>query len=263
MANISKINVNNTTYNLKDSRIPDLPQNTTTYLRGDGTWTAPTVTSLSSEATVTDNGTYMLIDTSSGGGGASISLQAKTNINPTTSSQTIRADSGYDGLSSVQINAMPSGSASTPATTITADPTISVSSSGLITSTVSVSQSIVPTVSAGYISSGTSGTVSVNGSNTSQLTAKAATTYNTSTTDQTIVSGQYLTGTQTIKAVQVSGLSAENIASGVTVKVGDTNDDDRIVSVTGTLTFVNYYTGSTAPSSSLGSDGDIYLQTGG
>ena len=41
-------------------------------------------------------------------------LQAKTNISPTTSSQTISADSGYDGLSSVQINAMPSGSAGTP-----------------------------------------------------------------------------------------------------------------------------------------------------
>ena len=35
-------------------------------------------------------------------------LQAKTNITPTTSSQTIEADSGYDGLSSVQINAIPS-----------------------------------------------------------------------------------------------------------------------------------------------------------
>jgi hypothetical protein len=32
------------------------------------------------------------------------SLQAKTNITPTTSSQTITADSGYDGLSSIQIN---------------------------------------------------------------------------------------------------------------------------------------------------------------
>lgn len=46
--------------------------------------------------------------------GGSPNLQAKTNISPTTSSQTITADSGYDGLSSVQINAMPSGTAGTP-----------------------------------------------------------------------------------------------------------------------------------------------------
>lgn len=48
---------------------------------------------------------------------SSPNLQAKTNINPTTSSQTIQADSGYDGLSSVQINAMPSGTAGTPTAT--------------------------------------------------------------------------------------------------------------------------------------------------
>lgn len=45
------------------------------------------------------------------------SLQAKTNISPTTSSQTITPDSGYDGLASVQINAMPSGTAGTPTAT--------------------------------------------------------------------------------------------------------------------------------------------------
>lgn len=44
-------------------------------------------------------------------------LQAKTGINPSTSSQTIQADSGYDGLSSVQINAMPNGTAGTPTAT--------------------------------------------------------------------------------------------------------------------------------------------------
>lgn len=48
---------------------------------------------------------------------SSPNLQAKTNISPTTSSQTIQADQGFDGLSSVQINAMPSGTAGTPTAT--------------------------------------------------------------------------------------------------------------------------------------------------
>ena len=141
--------------------------------------------------------------------------QAKTNISPTTSSQTITADAGYDALSSVQINAMPSGSASTPATTITANPTITVSSGGLITATASASKSVAPTVSAGYVSAGTAGTVSVSGSNTSQLTAKAAATYTPTTTDQTIASGQYLTGAQTIKGD--ANLLAENIKKDVSI----------------------------------------------
>ena len=70
-----------------------------------------------------------------------------------------------------------------------------------------------------------------------------------------------MTGTQTIRAVTYSGLSAGNIANGVTVMIGDSADADRIASVTGTLSFVTYYTGSSTPSSSQGSNGDIYLKT--
>ena len=74
---------------------------------------------------------------------ASPSLQAKTNISPTTSSQTIRPDSGYDGLSSVQINAMPSGTAGTP-----------TASKGTVSNH---SVSVTPTVTntTGYITGGT------------------------------------------------------------------------------------------------------------
>lgn len=65
---------------------------------------------------ITANGTYTASTDSADGydtvtvnvSSSTPNLQAKTNISPTTSSQTITADSGYDGLSSVQINAMPS-----------------------------------------------------------------------------------------------------------------------------------------------------------
>ena len=78
-----------------------------------------------------------------GTGSTSPNLQAKTNISPTTSSQTIQPDSGYDGLSSVQINAMPSGTAGTP-----------TASKGTVSNhSVSVTPSVTNTT--GYISGGT------------------------------------------------------------------------------------------------------------
>lgn len=61
------------------------------------------------------------------------------------------------------------GSASTPATSITANPTITVSDTGLVTATASASSSITPSVTSGYVSSGTAGTVSVSGSSTYQV----------------------------------------------------------------------------------------------
>ena len=161
-------------------------------------------------------------------------IATKTSSNMTVSGATITAPAGY--YASNASKSVSSGSATTPATTVTANPTISVNSStGLITATTSATQSVTPTVSAGYVSAGTAGTITVSGSNTNQLTVQAAQTIHPSTTDQTIASGKYLTGTQTVKAVTMTNLSADNIAEGVTVKVGDSTDDDCVASVTGTF----------------------------
>lgn len=68
------------------------------------------------------------------------------------------------------------------------------------------------------------------------ITEKEAATYNVSTSDQTIAANQYLAGAQTIRGVTTANLSAGNIKAGVTVKVGDAADDDRIAGVAGTFT---------------------------
>ena len=188
--------------------------------------------------TITANGTYNAEDDDADGytsvtvsvSTPSPNLQAKTNISPTTSSQTITADNGYDGLSSVQINAMPSGSVTAPSTISGTSATVST---GTNTLTLSKTVSVTPSVTtAGYVSSGTAGNSSV--SLTASVTTKGATTYNTSSSDQTIASGTYLTGTQTIRGVTTSNITAENIKSGVVVTVGDSADADRVLSVTGT-----------------------------
>lgn len=119
-------------------------------------------------------------------------LQAKT-VTPTTAKQTVTADSGYDGLSKVEVNAMPTATQATPS--------ITVSSGGLITAK--------STQTAGYVASGTKQA-------TKQLTTQAAKTVTPTTSNQTAVaSGRYTTGAVTVKGD--ANLVAGNIKSGVSI----------------------------------------------
>lgn len=140
------------------------------------------------------------------------------------------------------------GSATTPTTTITTNPTVTINSStGLITATYNGSKSITPTVSEGWVKNGTAGTVSTTGTGTLQLTTKGATTYNVSTSDQTIAAGTYLTGVQTFRKVTTLNIDAANIKSGINVRVGDSGSATRIKNVTGTFTAASTVsTGQTA-----------------
>ena len=57
-------------------------------------------------------------------------------------------------------------------------------------------------------------------------------------------------------------LTADTVTAGKLV-AGETAHDASGASITGSLVVQHYYTGSSSPSSSLGVNGDIYLQTGG
>ena len=109
----------------------------------------------------------------------------------TISGATVTVPAGY--YASSASGTVASGSA-TPASTISA--TGASLSTGTNTLTLTKSVSNTPTVSAGYISSGTAGSSSV--SLTASVTTKAAATITPGTSNQTIASGTYLTGTQTI-----------------------------------------------------------------
>lgn len=123
---------------------------------------------------------------------SAISLQEKS-VTPSTSAQTVTPDGGYDGLSSVKVGAISTVSKATPS--------ITVSSSGLITASA--------TQSAGYV---TGGTVS----NTKQLSTQGYMMVTPGVNQQKAVSS----GVYTTDNIYVSGdtnLTSSNIKSGVSI----------------------------------------------
>ena len=156
-------------------------------------------------------------------------------------------------------------SASVASGTVTAPSSISGTSAtvstGTNTLTLTKTVSVTPNVTtAGYISGGTAGNSTV--SLTASVTTKAAATITPTKSTQTIAGGTYLTGTQTIAAIP----AAYQDVTQVDAAAGDVASGKKIVAadgtvVTGTLAFQTIYSGSSAPSSSTGVNGDIYIQT--
>lgn len=179
--------------------------------------------------------------------------------------------SGTKDVTNYASVSVPAGSVTSPSTI---NGTTATVSTGTNTITLTKSVSVTPNVTtAGYISTGTAGNSSV--SLTASVTTKAAATITPGTSNQTIASGTYLTGTQTISGD--SDLTAANIKSGISIfNVNGTFTSDATATasdiassktayvngskLTGTLAFQTIYSGSSTPSSSLGVNGDVYIQ---
>lgn len=136
------------------------------------------------------------------------SIASKSSSDLTASGATVTAPAGY--YASNATKSVSSGSATAPNSISGTSASVSTSTN---TITLSKTISVTPSVTAGYVSSGTAGNSSV--SLTASVTTKGATTYTPTTTNQTIASGTYLTGTQTISGD--ANLVSGNIVSGKTI----------------------------------------------
>lgn len=173
-------------------------------------------------------------------------------ISRSTSIRYLNIPTGFnDTAKYYQINAVPNGTATSPAS-ITG--TLATVSTGTNTLTLTKSVSNTPRITtAGYISSGTAGNSDV--SLTANITTQAAQTITPTTTNQTIASGTYLTGTQTIsgdadlvasnikKDVSIFGVTGTYTgegSSGLVYETGTYTTSSNVASPT--ITFANTYT---------------------
>ena len=162
-----------------------------------------------SDATL-DSGNKMLSGNTAYANGTKYTgnIATKTQSDLSASGATVTVPAGY--YASNATKSVSSGSATAPATISGTSASVST---GTNTLTLSKTVSVTPSVTAGYVSSGTAGNSSV--SLTASVTTKAAATITPGTSNQTIASGTYLTGGQNI--LGDANLVAGNIKAGVSV----------------------------------------------
>lgn len=215
------------------------------------TYTRPSGTVNITENGVVDVTAYSsaIVNISGGGGTPILQTKSKT-YTPTESQQTesVAADSGYDGLDTVNIT-VEAVSSSYVGTGITRRSSSDLTASG---ATVSVPSGYYESSASKSVTSGTEGTPTA--------TKGAVSNHSVSVTPSVTNTTGYITGsTKTGTAVTVS--ASELVSGSATQSSNGTYDVTNLASLVVAVPIVTYYTGSSVPSSSLGSNGDIYLQT--
>ena len=148
-------------------------------------------------------------------------IATKTQSDLTASGATVTVPAGY--YASQTSKSVTTGSATAPASISGTSATVST---GTNTITLSKTVSVTPSVTAGYVASGTAGNSSV--SLTASVTTKAAATITPGTSNQEIAAGTYLTGKQTIAGD--ADLVASNIVYGKNIFGVDGNVKVPVVS---------------------------------
>lgn len=233
--------------------------NATGYITG-GTKTGTAVTVSASELVsgnrnITANGTNIDVTNyetvSVAVPGESPNLQTKTKTytpSESTQTETVTPDSGYDGLDEVGItvNAISS--------TYVGSGITRRSSSDLTASGATV------TVPSGYYSAQASKAVSSGSAGTPTASKGSVSNHSISVTPSVTNTTGYITGgTKTGTAVTVS--ASELVSGNKSITANGTNIDvTNYETVSVALPVKTYYTGTSAPSASLGNDGDLYFQ---
>lgn len=188
--------------------------------------------------------------------GAGATKMQEKGVTPSESQQVITPDDTYDGLSKVTVGAISktyvgSGVTKKSAATYTpgtSDQTIGANQYLSGAQTIKGDSNLV----AGNIRSGVS-IFGVTG------TVVAASSPNLQT--KTVTPG---TSSQTVRPDSgYDGLSQVTVSGDYNLVSGNIISGKTIFGVPGSVVIQKYYTGSSAPSSSTGSNGDLYLQTGG